>query len=143
MKAKLILPVIFISAFIVYFLFNIIQKNNSISDNISIENIHTNSAPIKNESTISTNEIEYMDDGFSPKEITIKKGQTITFINKSSNLMWVASDDHPSHMIYPEFDAKKGYSNQENYTFTFDKIGEWGYHNHLRSSDKATIFVEE
>lgn len=143
MKAKLFLLIMFITAFIVYFIFNIIQKNDSVSDNIPIENIPTNSAHIKNESIISTNEIEYMEGGFSPKEITIKKGQTVTFINKGSNLMWVASDDHPSHMIYPEFDAKRGYSDQEYFTFTFDKIGEWGYHNHLRFSDKATIIVEE
>jgi plastocyanin len=143
MKVKLILPIIFIFAFIVYFLFNVRQKNSSVSDNISTENMPTTSAPIKNESIISTNKIEYIDDGFFPKEITIKKGRVITFINKGNNLMWVASDDHPSHMIYPEFDAKRGYSNQEYFTFTFDKIGKWGYHNHLKSSDKATIIVEE
>lgn len=142
MKTKLII-VGFVLAFIAYFIFINKPESNKVTENISIENIPTNNAFNESEKVVLTNEIEYTDNGFSPIEITIKKGQTITFINKSSKLMWVASDDHPTHRLYPEFDAKKGFSNQENFTFTFDKIGQWDYHNHLRATDTGSIIVVE
>lgn len=87
--------------------------------------------------------ITYTDAGFSPNKVTIKQGEVVTFENKSSNSFWPASDSHPSHKIYPEFDPKKAIPAGNTYDFTFDKVGVWGFHNHLKPSDKGMITVEE
>jgi hypothetical protein len=66
----------------------------------------------------------------------------VIFKNESGKKMWVASDDHPSHLIYPEFDAKKGVETGSTYEFVFNKVGTWGYHNHLSPSSTGTVIVE-
>ncbi|HOX40930.1 MAG TPA: cupredoxin domain-containing protein [bacterium] len=86
--------------------------------------------------------ISFTDSGFSPSEITIKKGDTISFINNSEMQMWVASAPHPQHTDYPEFDTKKGYAPGEMYSFKFEKAGTWRYHDHLNPERTGTINVQ-
>ena len=86
--------------------------------------------------------VTYGDEGFAPREIAVTKGQTVRFINEGSDNMWVASDTHPTHTILPEFDSKKSLGNGENYEFTFTKIGEWNYHNHIKPNSIGTIIVK-
>jgi plastocyanin len=90
-----------------------------------------------------TGTVTYTDSGFAPKTLIIAKGGTVTFINKSTQNMWVASDPHPTHTGYPGFDAKKSVANGAVYTFTFDKVGSWNYHNHVSSPQHSgTIIVQ-
>lgn len=84
----------------------------------------------------------YGSNGYSPATVTIKQGQRVTFKNESGKQMWVASDDHPSHLIYPEFDAKTGIPAGSSYEFTFDKVGTWRYHDHLTPSRTGIVIVE-
>ena len=86
--------------------------------------------------------VTYSDEEFAPREIAVTKGQTVRFINEGSDNMWVASDTHPTHTILPEFDSKKSLGNGENYEFTFTKIGEWNYHNHIKPNSIGTIIVK-
>jgi plastocyanin len=96
--------------------------------------------------------VTYTDSGFSPKTITIEQGDAVTFINNSSRNMWVASNRHPTHNEYPEesdedclgssFDACRGISVGDSWIFTFDYVGEWGYHDHLNASRTGTVIVE-
>ena len=86
--------------------------------------------------------VTYGDEEFAPREIVVTKGQTVRFINKGSDNMWVASDTHPTHTVLPEFDSKKSLGNGENYEFTFIKIGEWNYHNHIKPNSIGTIIVK-
>ena len=64
-------------------------------------------------------------------------------ITTSSSTAWPASAFHPTHEVYPGFDALKGINMGESYSFTFDKIGSWKYHNHLSPSVTGAIIVEE
>ena len=84
----------------------------------------------------------YQSSGFGATEIRLKAGDMLTFTNQSGSLMWVASEEHPEHDDYPEFDAKRGYPKDESYTFTFRKVGTWRYHNHLNPSHTGTVIVE-
>lgn len=96
--------------------------------------------------------VTYTDLGFSPKSITINQGDTVIWMNNSSRNMWVASNIHPTHNEYPEesaddcsgssFDACTGVGVGKNWSFVFDEVGEWGYHDHLNSSRTGTIVVE-
>lgn len=86
--------------------------------------------------------ISYTDDGFEPENVTIEAGASVIFVNNSSRSMWVASDDHPTHTDMPEFDEKQGIEPGKSYEFTFDEVGEWGYHDHLRSSEGGVVTVQ-
>lgn len=89
-----------------------------------------------------TKEIIYGVNGYIPKEAFIKKGDTITFNNLGKSSMWPASANHPTHEIYPEFDAKKPIPQKSTYSFTFTKPGVWNYHDHLESSKTGTVTVK-
>lgn len=87
--------------------------------------------------------VTYTNAGFSPTVLRVKKGTPVTFRNESSTNLWVASDPHPSHTGLPGFDSDDGIGQGETFTFTFVRLGTFGYHNHLNQADKATIVVEE
>jgi len=86
--------------------------------------------------------VTYTDSGFSPSIVTIKRGESIKFVNESSEFMWVASNPHPTHTIYPGFDEGKAVGKGGSYTFTFNKTGDWGYHNHVRNIRTGRIVVK-
>ncbi len=77
--------------------------------------------------------VELGEYGFFPEEITIRKGETVTFRTTRNEPFWPASNSHPVHDLYPEFDPKRALRPGETWSFTFDKVGEWGYHDHLGS----------
>jgi len=81
--------------------------------------------------------------GFSPVEITVKKGTVVTFKNDSTSPIWPASNPHPAHTDYPEFDANKSIGAGESFSFTFDRVGDWGFHNHLSSGSTGVVHVTE
>lgn len=98
----------------------------------------------------------YSDGGYAPGELKIKKGETVTFKNESSQPMWTASAIHPSHQVYPGsgiqkcgtpeqsriFDACQGVAPGGTWVFQFNEAGSWGYHNHLRPSHWGKVIVE-
>jgi plastocyanin len=86
--------------------------------------------------------IEVDDKKFSPDKITIKKGQTITFVNRGKEGHWPASNIHPTHGIYPEFDPKEPIPASLSWSFTFDKTGQFRFHDHLFPKMKGMITVE-
>ena len=106
--------------------------------------------------TPSEHTIEFTSSGYSPSTLTINKGDTVTFINNADTKTWPASNVHPTHTIYPNsdikkcgtsvedsiFDACRGLEKGETYSFTFNEVGSWQYHDHLSSNKKGTIIVQ-
>ena len=88
-----------------------------------------------------THTIELREDGFNPKQLTINKGDSVKFINKTDKEFWPASNVHPDHTIYSEFDPKKPITPYKSWSFRFDKEGVWGYHDHLNSLYEGLIIV--
>lgn len=100
--------------------------------------------------------VTYDGTSFSPSTVTIAKGGTVTFVDQSNSPMWVASGVHPEHTVYDGTDrathCAAGYTgptpfdecqaSTANYTFTFDKVGTWPFHNHLNSSATGKITVQ-
>ena len=82
-------------------------------------------------------------DGFKPASLTIEKGDTVVFKSTSGKQFWPASDLHPSHTIYPEFDPKMPIEASDSWSFKFNKVGEWGFHDHLWSVFKGKIIVKD
>ncbi|MBC7836439.1 hypothetical protein H7X87_01530 [Acetobacteraceae bacterium] len=92
--------------------------------------------------------------GFSPKSVTVKKGGTVTWTNGGSGSMWVGSASHPTHTAYSgttlqehcadgDNDSFDQCENGTTYSFTFDKVGTWNYHNHSNSSQFGSVVVAE
>jgi plastocyanin len=94
--------------------------------------------------------VAYTDSGFSPKTVTVKKGDTVVFVDNASDAFRVASDPHPLHNGYPTtggcvastFDSCSNIAPGQSWPFVFDIVGSWGYHNHLNPSEKGTVIVQ-
>ena len=86
--------------------------------------------------------VEITSSGFSPQTLEINQGDTVTWTNKKSSDSWPASAVHPTHDVYPEFDANRGLKTGETYSFTFERVGNWKYHDHLNPSVTGTIVVK-
>ncbi len=82
------------------------------------------------------------DRGFEPRDLRISKGTTVVFSTDRDHKFWPASNSHPSHAIYPEFDPKHLIEPGDTWSFTFDRVGRWGFHDHVRSYFTGTIYVE-
>ena len=83
------------------------------------------------------------DTGFVPSEVTIKKGDIVLWKNESSDYDWPASDLHPTHALYPEFDPLRPIAPGSDWSFKFDKVGVWKFHDHIRANKVGTVTVTE
>ena len=101
--------------------------------------------------------ISFTGGSFEPSSFEVDVGATVTFKNISQDkTMWPATAIHPTHTVYPGssigkcgtdeadgiFDACKNIGPGDSYSFTFDEVGEWKYHDHLKPSITGTIIVK-
>lgn len=85
--------------------------------------------------------ITYDGTSFSPSELKIKAGESVTVKNASSGPVQVNSAVHPTHTLFPELNVGKIGSGASK-SFTVSKAGNFTYHNHLNVSQKGTIVAE-
>ncbi len=88
-------------------------------------------------------EIVLTEDGFVPDTISIRRGTTVVFTSTTGEYFWPASNLHPSHSIYSEFDPKEPIAPDGSWSFRFDKPGEWRFHDHIAPYYTGTITVTE
>ena len=96
--------------------------------------------------------VTYTNDGFAPSALTIPVGSSVSFLNNSNRNFWPASAQHPTHRVYPEqtdddcsgssFDACQSIPSNQSWSFTFNEVGEWGYHDHLSPGKFGVIRVQ-
>jgi len=113
------------------------------------EDAATNSGPV------SAVAIIYSGGRYTPNQVNISVGQTVTWINEDQ-IFWPATDLHPTHAIYPEsniikcnqpeereiiFDACEPMPSRSEYSFTFNEPGEWPFHDHINPAAKGTVTV--
>ena len=90
---------------------------------------------------ISRSEVIVNKDGFSPQSLTIKRGETVIWINQSGDTVTVNSDPHPTHNLY-RFLNRGEFPSSSSVQVTFEQTGIYVYHNHLKPSQTGTIIVE-
>ena len=90
---------------------------------------------------VSGNLITYTDSGFSPAQVSVKVGDTVTFKNDSKANIQVNSAPHPAHTQFPELNIGS-IATGESKTVTFTTAGTKKYHNHLNPSQSGSIVVE-
>jgi len=88
-------------------------------------------------------EIVRTNDGYVPNEVTITAGDTILWLNESQDYHWPASNIHPTHAVYPEFDPRTPIAPGDTWSFTFTKTGEWAFHDHLRANVVGKVIVKD
>ena len=89
-----------------------------------------------------THKIEMTPTGFAPKEIVIKKGDKVEFMNRDSRKRWPASGMHPTHLLCRGFDALEGIGAGAIYSFTFTEAKTCPFHDHLFPNLFGKIIVE-
>src|SRR3989338_4612128 len=101
----------------------------------------TSQATASSQTTQEQNTITLDSSGFSPKSLTIKAGDKVTWVNKSGADASINSSPHPTHTDYPPLNLD-AFSDGRSLSLTFEKSGAYGYHNHLKPSQLGTIVVE-
>ncbi len=138
MKFKYIALIIL--ATITLIIWNPFSATNKNKDTVINNQINPEEKLINNEK-ISKININIDDNGFSPSSLKINKGDIVAFTNIGKNAHWPASNNHPSHEIYPEFDPKKPISPGSSWEFQFNKSGSWKMHDHLSPRFSGVIIV--
>lgn len=130
---------------------------NSATPNANLGSQDNNSPATDTTPIPTTHEIMYGDTGYSPSPLTVKVGDTVVWKNQSSTNVWTGSAMHPAHTVYsgttlqqhcPDadnaaFDQCKAEGPGTTWSFTFNKVGEWGYHNHVKANHFGKIIVQE
>jgi len=101
----------------------------------------TTSPTISSSPSASQNVVTLTQSGFNPSTITIKVGDSVTWVNKSGQQATVNSNPHPTHTNYPPLNLG-GFADGSSLTLTFPTPGTFGYHNHLNPSETGTIIVK-
>ena len=78
--------------------------------------------------------VTFKETGFEPQNINVKQGNFVVFKTDTDTgkEFWPASDLHPTHGIYPEFDPQE----------PIEPTDSWKYHNHLDPFFKGIVNVE-
>lgn len=85
--------------------------------------------------------IKMTPNAFEPSEATIDANSTVIFINQDKVGRWPASNIHPTHDLYPEFDPKHEIAPGESWSFTAGKPGVWKYHDHSNPHIRGVLSV--
>lgn len=93
-------------------------------------------SPAKSAATIT-----YGANGFSPSTTTVKSGDSVTFVNNTSEEIQVDSDPHPVHTDDTDLNVGSIAPGQSK-TVVLTKKGSFGFHNHLDPTDMGRITIE-
>lgn len=81
--------------------------------------------------------ISYSNNGFYPREMFIKKGDTVRFTNNSDLELWVSSEQNAS-----QIDSSQSVMSGEVFMYTFKTTGTWKYFNKMDMASSGTIKVK-
>lgn len=91
--------------------------------------------------TVEKNVVTISSGGFSPKKITIKAGETVTWKNDDRANHTVNSTPHPVHTDYQPLNLGTIRSG-ETKSLQFPTAGTYKYHDHLNPSLTGSVTVE-
>lgn len=105
----------------------------------TMSGMENTSSDTMSEEQPAANEVFMQDFAFTPAEMTVKKGTTVTWTNKDDAKHDVAPDqESESFKSSPNLLAKG-----ESYSFTFNTVGTYSYHCTPHPYMKATVEVTE
>lgn len=89
-----------------------------------------------------TRVVKLSTDGFVPQTIEVDSNSAVIFLNEDTRDRWPASNTHPTHDIYPEFDPKRPLKPGESWSFKSTRAGTYKYHDHLYPHIRGTLVVK-
>lgn len=89
----------------------------------------------QNQQNVPPNSVVIQNFAFSPSNLTVKAGTTVTWINQDSTTHTITSDNGA-------FQSSEDLNQGSNYTFTFSKAGTYPYHCSIHPNMKGTIVVQ-
>lgn len=89
-----------------------------------------------------TAEVDMNEDGFNPATIKVKAGTVVIWKSTDSESHRVVSNPHPTHGDLPGLDSKSNIGPDDTYSYTFDKVGTYKYHDELDPTRNGTVVVE-
>jgi plastocyanin len=113
----------------------------------SVPSVTTEASPAPVENTasdaavVTENVVIISATGFSPKEITVKVGDNVTWVNSDTATQNVSSDPHPTHTKYAPLNLGNIPAGGK-VALMFDKAGTYTYHDHLHPSMTGTVIVQ-
>lgn len=91
---------------------------------------------------VSQNVVNILSSGFMPQTITVKAGESVTWVNEDSVSHQVNSAPHPTHTNYPPLNTVGLIKAGESKSLAFPDAGSFKYHDHLNPSLTGTVVVE-
>lgn len=95
----------------------------------------------KTEEKIADKTVQIKSSGFKPQNITIKVGESVTWVNQDSQDHTVNSSPHPTHTDNPFLNVGLIRPGEEK-SLAFDKAGTYKYHDHLNPSLFGSVTVK-
>lgn len=87
--------------------------------------------------------VEVTASALQPQTVKIKKGASVTWVNKDTGPHHIASDPYPEATLVPSLNSGEPLSTGDSYTHTFEDSGTFTYHDQLNPTVlKGTVVVE-
>lgn len=93
-------------------------------------------------SKVKENVVKVTTSGFSPQRITIKAGESVTWVNEDTQSHQVNSAVHPTHQLYPPLNTVGLLQSGDKKSLSFPDAGTYKYHDHLNPSNTGSVIVE-
>lgn len=101
-------------------------------------NINT-TLPIKK--VVISQTVNLTSKGFVPQAVTIKVGESVSWVNKSGAKASVNSADHPNHKLFPFLNLGL-FNPGSTVQARFNSSGTFTYHNHFAPAQTGTVIVK-
>jgi len=116
------------------------RDSNKKTSDTSMTNMNSQSSKTSNSTSTqptATNAVTIDNFAFSPANITVKKGTTVTWTNKDSATHTVTETDSLNGPKSGDLETGKSF------VFTFDTVGTYHYHCSIHTSMTGTVTVTE
>lgn len=112
------------------------------SPQVTTEEVSPSTEEATEAAEVEENVVKITSSGFSPKDITIKIGESVTWMNEDSESHQVNSAVHPTHQLYPPLNTVGLLKQGAKKSLSFPEAGTYKYHDHLNPSLTGSVTVE-
>jgi len=103
--------------------------------------VTSNQLPATSYAHFETHIVKMTPNGFEPQIMKLDVNSAVIFVNQDTNERWPASNTHPTHEIYPEFDPKQPIASGGSWAFKPKNAGTFKFHDHLFPHMRGTLEV--
>ena len=79
--------------------------------------------------------------GFQPQIVTVNRGESVRFVNKSGGAMRIASNEFQGVPLLKGLNQEKSVGLNGTYEVTLSEVGVWGYQNGIGTAQNVTGII--